>query len=413
MNTIAYPQFFALLGVQGSFEYERPYSQDRMLRVEQAIESLVEGDRAGEIPNPVYQDARECINRALETAWSRLPAPSWDSLNGQDKLFEAFHGTHLSVTNHAGKLKRMVGLEHPMLPVRQAFLDEVTPLAIMTNELKAKAVKRRVKTEEERAEEEEQKFVVPPTSSKVVLQVKQLLEDMVNERYVELRDFIRQNHQSILNRFLEKEKEAKSDPTLNGKDFNGRAYTTYTPIHHASYRHQGRTLTDQSIFSVLSMTLESYDVPGAYYEDAWREKKDSSAILDAMAEEKATLIRDRFIYKNIIKLSGILDGKGEDQLAGAEIIGNTFSLGGFEGRFKFTFHDGSGFDITTSYVYVVNQHGTQFGRVPLTFHDVLLPGGEKMPSPSEERMHTIFLAATKSKEQSKPTSLPKARRRAP
>jgi len=60
--------------------------------------------------------------------------------------------------------------------------------------------------------------------------------------------------------------------------------------------------------------------------------------------------------------------------------------GEFEARFK----DGSSFRLRNEVVFVVNHYGTEFNRFPTTFHDVTLPGGKPMSSPSEERMHTVF-----------------------
>src|SRR5690606_2376031 len=106
------------------------------------------------------------------------------------------------------------------------------------------------------------------------------------------------------------------------------------------------------------------------------------------AERTAKRIRDAFIFKNLKKLSSIVEKKGDFESA-AEIEG-TVRLTGLSGTLIVKFKDGAQFTAQNSIVWSRSIHGTEFPRFPLTFHDVILSSGERMPRPSEERMNVVF-----------------------
>lgn len=66
-------------------------------------------------------------------------------------------------------------------------------------------------------------------------------------------------------------------------------------------------------------------------------------------------------------------------------------MNSLRGTLRFFFTDGSSFVVQNSVVWSHSIYGKAFNRFPLTFHDVIMPDGSKMPRPSEERMNTVFV----------------------
>lgn len=98
---------------------------------------------------------------------------------------------------------------------------------------------------------------------------------------------------------------------------------------------------------------------------------------------------DKFIYKNTAKLAPIVATK--NNLKNIEIIDATTSRGVIEGLMKYTFKDGSGFDVKNKVVASYSKNGTFFYRFPTTFHNVVMPDGSKLQGPSEKAMNTTFI----------------------
>ncbi len=98
----------------------------------------------------------------------------------------------------------------------------------------------------------------------------------------------------------------------------------------------------------------------------------------------------KIVYKNNAKLVSILEKKGIGLSKEPKILSAKASSGVFEGEIRIEFTDGSSFEVRNKIVIKQNQYGTVFNQFPTTFHDVVLPNGNKMPSPSEERMNEIF-----------------------
>lgn len=400
MNTNSYPFFFELL--QTPHRWEAVYSSERLQTLERAIDQLQAGQDAGEIANPVYLDARDRLNRALESAWKRLEAPDYAELRGQDKLQDFFHGTYLSVSNGAGKLKKLQQLDHPMLGPYRRLIEETAPLIQMTAALKAKVVKRRVKTDEERAEEEAQQFRLPVNASTTVKKVHALLAEVVAEHFETLKTSLESSYQDSLEKFLQARDKAEQDPERAQLPYHRRGYS---PSEHASFMHLGKRVTNVHLVALLHTFLDEGDHPQRSLESYWSRRPDWQALVQAKAQKEAEAIRDYFIFKNLNKIASLIESKGN--LAQSDIIGHRLSLEALEGQLRFSFEDQSSFEVALSYVRVVNQYGTAFTRHPITFHNVFLPGNVKMPSPSEERMHTVFLTAKP--ESSSPKSTPRSR----
>lgn len=122
--------------------------------------------------------------------------------------------------------------------------------------------------------------------------------------------------------------------------------------------------------------------------DGWRRRGDN--YLDLARNEGlwvATALRESFVHKNAYKLSLIIRSKGN--LKDARVIringGNDFG-----GEMIFTFEDNAKFTVRNKTVFKISALGRPFEQFPTTFHDVILPSGKPMGTPSEKRMTEIF-----------------------
>lgn len=109
-------------------------------------------------------------------------------------------------------------------------------------------------------------------------------------------------------------------------------------------------------------------------------------IVDDSKRNANNIIED-FIHKLVIKLNTILSKKGN--LSGIRKEGNNTKNNDIYIEFK----DGSKFKMRNQIVYGYSMYGRPFNRYPSTFHDVILPGGSRMPNPSEAEMINNFAEA--------------------
>ncbi len=109
------------------------------------------------------------------------------------------------------------------------------------------------------------------------------------------------------------------------------------------------------------------------------------------ARAEAEAVRDLFVAKNLRKIASVVEAKErESAMTVCKALAHTVSLAGLSGTFRVAFADGSGFDFANSVVFKTSPLGKRFNQFPLTFHDVVLADGTKMPRPSEERMNAVF-----------------------
>lgn len=133
------------------------------------------------------------------------------------------------------------------------------------------------------------------------------------------------------------------------------------------------------------MTLEYINEPTPHQE--YRPRKNAKEIAHKAAVEVASAARDAFIEKNTFRISEIARLKGAIPNAKVErISGGT----GYDSYITFTFPDGSHFGLQNQTIWKRSPLGLVFAQFPTTFHDVVLPGGKKMSSPSEARMTEVF-----------------------
>ncbi len=384
MNLDTFPTLKRLLSTQGPTQWDKPWKPEQLQRLERALETWSDGLSDGSIENARFLDSKDVIARALETAWKVAPRDK----NAVDLLPDP-HRNALdtlpapNLANLEGRLKRVnKAPDSGTRETLQGLLTELTPLANAYAFLKANARKRQFKTEEER---EGERFTPPTSSSQAVAQVRAILEQAIDRAYQGLVDHYQQANRRMIQTYLEAQTAALSDPERAGKNYSPTTHFTHTD------RHGRRGVTNPHGVAFLSEVL-GYDYENtAFARQAivYKQTPETLTKSDQKAEKNAQDVRNQFLFKNLAKLTPVLEAKGDALFDQIREVGR-FNLFNMEGEFALSFKDGASFHLRNAVVFVVNQLGTPFHRFPTTFHDVRLPGGEPMPSPSEERMHTVF-----------------------
>lgn len=104
-------------------------------------------------------------------------------------------------------------------------------------------------------------------------------------------------------------------------------------------------------------------------------------------------IEETFLHKNALKLSSLLDKKGN--LTAINVLPGTpvklhQGAGTLTSEMEVIFADGSRFNVRNKVIINTSAVGRPFYQYPTTFHDVKLADGAKLESPSEEKMVKVF-----------------------
>lgn len=362
-----------------------------------ALQEINKGLEAGEIFNPRYNEAKESLNRAFSFAFDKMM--NFDVANvyrrnqagnpiPNDLEFLDLSNYDITLFKLPGIMKRIEKIKShdPVVDLYVPFLREIAPLAEVMAYLKDKVVKRVPKTDEEKRQE---RFVPPPPSSEAVAQVQKVLEEIADRAYQELVKNFTDYNNSVYDGFIRVREDAKRDKSLN-RPRRFHPAIVYDDDY-SVYWH----FTDKQTYMATSGRKGPMDSTSAGLIAGVERLPESQArvSLAKKAEEAAKEIRDSFVVKNLKKLASIIEAKGN--FVSAAVVSEDVDLRGLTGTIRVAFADGSGFDAQNSVVFVVNSFNTRFYRYPLTFHNVKLPGGAKMPTPSEERMNTVFAAGGK------------------
>ena len=164
---------------------------------------------------------------------------------------------------------------------------------------------------------------------------------------------------------------------------------------------------DQMTTMIISQCFTSKRVRegtnGWRWEDLKLTEKGKTFAADE-AEGMRASIEQQFIYKNQLKLSKIVDLKGNlkeiKELRG-RAVQVVSGVGTIEAGLEFIFDDKARFTVINKIVSKYSIRGKSFNQFPTTFHDVVFPDGTKMKMPSEEKMvkefpTTVVTEATKS-----------------
>ena len=137
---------------------------------------------------------------------------------------------------------------------------------------------------------------------------------------------------------------------------------------------------DYHLNKILSNFLDSEYGPNGHY--VYSLKKDYVSIVDKMAKQSAKDAVESFVLKMKMKLSVIVGSRG----IGVDVSGNSN-----RNTISFEFEDKSRFTVQNSIVLSYSVYGKPFYRYPTTFHNVILPNGDKLRNPSEAKIKKEFV----------------------
>ena len=193
----------------------------------------------------------------------------------------------------------------------------------------------------------------------------------------------------VLNKEIEEELEKigkgfAKELEENFEDHYNRLITQYQ----ADAKRKGSTSTydlykskeNYHLNKILSNFLDSEYGPNGHY--VYSVKKDYKTIVDKMAKQSAKEAVESFVLKMKMKLSVIVGSKG----IGVDVSGNSN-----RNTISFEFADGSKFTVQNSIVLSYSVYGKPFYRYPTTFHNVILPNGDKLRNPSESKIKREFV----------------------
>jgi hypothetical protein len=334
-------------------------------RFTQAVSIAESAVAAGQIANPLYQDVKSQINRALHDAWEQAisaiytHAGKYESLPREVFTFYCDLGLAPELHTAPGRLRKVQAtkLVHPMIDAMRAFLLEAVVLSELFARLKPLVFKRQPKPVEDRRA----KYDAPRASLTAIGMVKTLLVQITEAARVDLLARITDYYTVMVTNFVEAQTEAAAigkKLTLRDHFKGSRSRFGYMIVSHV-VDHNG----------VLA--------------DDW------ATTIGGLASKEADEIRDMFVYKNLAKLDSIMEAKGD--FVRGEVIGQYIEMGALRGTLRFHFGDGASFVVQNDVVWSHSIYGKPFRRFPLTFRDVVLAGGVKMARPSEERMNSVFV----------------------
>lgn len=327
-------------------------------RLQAAIATAEAARTAGSIANVDFKQAKETINRALDYACEPHGPVGW-------KYAERWNYAHPQLHTIAGYVKKLRPDDDD---ATRAFLTEIAPLGELFSALKDMVSKRQPKATSD--DPRDPRYVPPTVTGIAAKKVYALLTDLVADNFNALVQVFATGMKRQVTTFLAaKQKAADEGRTLS--------LHRYAKDQNADMNFLSRVTHDDRPRSMEVLI-----------------NADADETIQKIATRNAEEIREMFVAKNLSKIVSIMDAKDKAGVALSEIkvIGHSISIGGLTGEFHAGFADGSSFDFTNSVVWVQNSRGTTFNRFPLRFHNVKLAGGVKMPSPSEERMNTVFVA---------------------
>lgn len=325
------------------------------------LQLLNDSVAAASVANVTHTELKQHFGRALESSWEKhVSAPFF---YGQREtipaeLLDLYYGDSTALHRVEATLRKVNACrsEHPAVEVMRRVLSEFVPVAQRVTALKECIVKRQVKSAEERAAA--QRFVPTPATPAATRHLWTVLVRVTERNENQLVEHFTKEYAKRLDFFM------SGSPALRMKllkDPENRA------------------------------AVDAGAVPISVQRGDYQLKSDFKEGLVALAKKDASAMRDEFIFKVIEKIAPIVENKGN--LVGVREVSNTIQVGRLSGMLEVEFADGASFVVDNN---VVNSHsvrGRHFARFPLTFHNVVLPGGGRMKQPSEERMHSVFCAA--------------------
>lgn len=349
---------------ESGFEFVREVvGEKRFSLITNAISVLNDAIDSGEILNPKYKETKDAVNRILEDVFSKLineryfHAGKYESLPAQLQDIGYYFPQMHTVDS---KLKKLDGLSksisHPVIDDARHVLSAFKPIADALVDIKPLIVKSRRNGESE----SESAYTPPRVVGKDVQKVidvlcgitDRLCEAAKNELYSDMKSYVDMF-------FFMDDRSMQNVRNVFGRD-----------------------VFAAHVISAVSEKKSYNPRSNIELRDDWSE------VLMRMASEQVEAMRAKYISKNTRKLSSIISSKGN--LESVDVLNETVRRGAINGVMHIKFSDGSSFVVENSTVLSYSSAGKPFYRFPTTFHNVILPSGEKMSNPSEQRVNEIF-----------------------
>lgn len=325
----------------------------------------------GDIPNPTYNEIKRVANLVVEIA-TKFPAWLYADIRSGKSSVSSWNWDVAGMHNVPGKLKAAQDLlrrgtnesHEQFLGWLIPILTELAPVAEIVKGMKARAVKRVVKTDAEKSSEKKA-FISSFASADTTKAVWDGLKHMTDE--------LKPPYAAGLVKWW--------------TDLADR-YANMTP-------EQRDIMRKQNQYRAPFIATLPIWTPRTSTTDPYRLKSDFKTVLKKVAQEAADAMQEQFLFKNVAKLRAIIEMKGVSLIGTPKVINLSTAQGMFTGEMDISFKDGASFRVRNKVVLKQNSYGTVFNQFPTTFHNVKLPDGKTMPSPSEERMQTVFAKVKK------------------
>jgi hypothetical protein len=323
------------------------------------------------IPNPYWATIKSATERLVSAVMNYDKTPDYavryrEQMNGPSRMtWDRWDDGANYLHNVPGKLKKLLKDRKGATGFKAEYFEwmisrytELNVLATEYADMKTRVFKRQPKTAEQKASEK-QRYVAPMGKIESGQQVMKVLTDLTNSLKVDY-----------------------------SKAVTAMWVADAESIDVLPYEQQKKLRTQvmsMGIWDRVSATGRIYDPNAAY-----KLKADYKKTLTKAGIKAGDDMQEQFIYKNAAKLVSILEAKPEGLSTEPKILRMRADAGVFEGDIQIRFTDGSSFRVTNKVVVKRNQYGTVFNQFPTTFHDVIMPNGKPMGSPSEERMNMVF-----------------------
>lgn len=325
-------------------------TERRQRQFETAIAAINEALQAKAIPNPLFKESKEWLDRCVDDAAEKHCGTDYYHLT-DGHFVSGLHSCKAEI-----KRARALKASGPIVDTINAFFNEVEPLVLAVDAVKPYVVKRVVKTAEQKQAEEEAAYTPPRASMTAERAVYDVLQAITEKHYAGLVDSFKGQFQRTVKLFLESGEQVRRQ------------------IHRDPWRNVA-----------VSRATEPKRLAG---HQEYALLPDADVRLQELAEQLASDSQKQFVFKNLRKLASIVERRGDfDRI---EEVSGSVNLTGLTGAVRAHFKDGSSFVANNSVVWQTSVHGKPYQRFPLTFHDVVMADGTKISHPSEQKMNEIF-----------------------
>lgn len=342
------------------------------------VEAFEDGVRQDKIYNVVHSEAKDAVKsvlgQAYESIWSAAPWIRYDT-DTQKALDKA--GVEVSSGMDGGSVKKVIR----SLEAAQKVITDASVLADFGKLMRLatafsycvdafKATQTKVIKGRKPAEPDPHAFHSKMGSAHAVATVRtHLLKSITGP----LDDF-EQQVKAYFERTLAKIAAHVKDGGGEVKPLTGMEAFIFQQV----YDYQARGWNEKRVY---------YNVKPRHGHETWAHDE---------AHRERKRIEETFLHKNALKLSALLDAKGNltsiDVLPAAPVRLHD-GAGTLTSEMSVKFADGSHFNVRNKVIINTSSTGQGFYQYPTTFHDVMLPDGKTLDAPSEEKMVKVFGAA--------------------